>query len=101
MTGHHGMGQQVLHELYERDAGICQICFRYANILDCNVDHIVPVSKGGTDRIDNLQLSHVWCNSVKSNSMGRVTFNNYWYQKPSPRLLRKLDRERLDKVVSR
>lgn len=101
MTGHHGMGMQVLSDLFERDGGICQICFRFANILDCNVDHIIPVSKGGKDDMDNLQLSHIWCNSVKSNSTGRVDFNNYWYEKPSKSMLKKLDRQRRDHVVSR
>lgn len=81
------MGMQVLHELYERDLGICQICYRTANILDCNVDHIIPVSRGGKDDMDNLQLSHKWCNSHKGNSTGSMSFNTYWYQKPTKREL--------------
>lgn len=101
MTGHHGMGMQVLHELYLRDEGICQICFRFADIRDCNVDHIKPVSRGGSDDMENLQLSHIWCNSAKSNTTGRVEFNNYWYEKPSSKTLKKIDRNRRDKVVCR
>lgn len=92
MTGHRGMGAQVLHELYEEALGVCQICFRYADIRDCNVDHITPVSKGGTDARENLQLSHVWCNTAKGNDRGSIDFNNYWYQKPSKKALEKLQR---------
>jgi 5-methylcytosine-specific restriction endonuclease McrA len=101
VTGHHGMGMTVLHELFMRDLGICQICLRYANILDCNVDHIVPVSKGGSDAMENLQLTHIWCNSRKSNKTGAVSLNFYWYEKPSESTLKRLARNRLDHVVSR
>lgn len=86
MSGKHGMGAQVLHELYERDGGFCQICFRYADIRDCNVDHITPVSKGGTDDMDNLQLTHHWCNSRKGSSPN-APLNLYWYEKPTKRQL--------------
>jgi hypothetical protein len=51
--------------------------------------------------MENLQLSHIWCNSAKSNTTGRVEFNNYWYEKPSSKTLKKIDRNRRDKVVCR
>jgi 5-methylcytosine-specific restriction endonuclease McrA len=31
------------------------------------LDHIVPVSKGGTDVAENLQLMHARCNKIKGN----------------------------------
>ncbi|MEL7043064.1 MAG: HNH endonuclease [Pseudomonadota bacterium] len=31
------------------------------------IDHILPVSKGGTDDPGNLQLAHAQCNKVKGN----------------------------------
>jgi 5-methylcytosine-specific restriction endonuclease McrA len=86
VSGKHGMGAQILHELYQRDCGICQICFRFADIRDCNVDHVVPVSKGGTDDMENLQLTHHWCNSRKG-SDPNASLNLYWYEKPSKRQL--------------
>src|SRR5690349_19945243 len=95
---HPGMGIQILHELYERDMGICQICYRTANILDCNVDHIVPVAKGGTNDLDNLQLTHIWCNSRKGDDTGNVILNRYWREVPTPRVLRSIDRELRAKV---
>lgn len=97
----HGMGMQILHELWERDLGICQICMRTAHILDSNVDHIVPVSKGGTDDMDNLQLTHLWCNSKKGDNTGKVQTNNYWREVPRKRALANYDREVRSKVAAR
>lgn len=93
-----GMGMKILHELYERDMGICQICQRTAHILDCNVDHVVPLAKGGTNGLDNLQLTHIWCNSKKGDDTGNVILNRYWREVPTKRALRQIDREVSAKV---
>ncbi|WP_342259274.1 HNH endonuclease signature motif containing protein [Spiroplasma endosymbiont of Dioctria linearis] len=31
-----------------------------------DIDHIIPLKNGGTDDINNLQISHVVCNSKKN-----------------------------------
>ena len=58
--------------IYNRDHGICQICGlpvpqdKSPNKLwAATIDHIVPLSKGGTHEPDNCQLSHRLCNSIK------------------------------------
>ena len=33
------------------------------------IDHVIPRSKGGTDRPDNLQLAHARCNKIKGNRL--------------------------------
>lgn len=35
-----------------------------------NVDHIVPLSRGGKNNIDNLQAVHIRCNRSKSDRSG-------------------------------
>lgn len=46
---------------------ICQLCFDLVEIKDLHLDHIQPWSKGGSDALDNLQVTHSWCNLSKGN----------------------------------
>ena len=58
--------------IFERDKWRCQICLeqvsRSANWPDprsATIDHIIPLSKGGTHEPSNCQLAHAGCNSSK------------------------------------
>ena len=67
--------------LFKRDKGICKLCGGLCNYEDWenkngvivvgntypSVDHIKPISKGGSHTWDNVQLAHKYCNSIKSN----------------------------------
>ena len=55
------------HTLYGKFEGICQGCLLSFPFRNMTIDHIIPVSRGGTDHIDNLQLLCGACNSVKGN----------------------------------
>jgi len=43
----------------------CSICRRNMRQGDRTIDHIIPLSKGGTGHIGNLQVVHRACNSRK------------------------------------
>ena len=45
----------------------CRYCGRSAREVKTHVDHVVPLSRGGTDDIENLCLACVECNLKKSN----------------------------------
>lgn len=51
--------------------GICQqpidYTLRYPDPQSFVVDHITPLTRGGTDELDNKQAAHRLCNSLKSN----------------------------------
>ena len=53
------------HRLYGRQEGICNGCKVLFPFRNMTVDHIVPVSRGGSDSLDNLQLLCGACNSMK------------------------------------
>lgn len=65
----------TIKKLMERDKGICQICQKPVDPTDIvdgharrmypTVDHIIPLSKGGSHAWDNVQLAHLYCNSGK------------------------------------
>jgi 5-methylcytosine-specific restriction endonuclease McrA len=50
--------------VWDRDDWRCVTCGTHKNLT---VDHIIPVSKGGTDDLDNLQTMCGPCNSRKGN----------------------------------
>ena len=59
--------------LIKRDGGRCKLCGRKVNLKAkvphhraAVVDHIVPRSKGGSDKKANLQLAHWLCNTRKA-----------------------------------
>lgn len=61
-------------DIFERDGWICQLCHEPIDAaLDGRkpfgptLDHIIPVSRGGTHTQDNVQLAHRRCNSQKGN----------------------------------
>lgn len=66
----------TLRKLYDRDGGKCHICGEAVDMdADTNgdtygsIDHVIPVSKGGTHTWDNVKLAHRICNSIKSDSV--------------------------------
>lgn len=69
----------TLKAIIKKDGGICQICGLPVNENDIQgghirrmyptIDHITPLSKGGTHTWNNVQLAHMMCNSKKCDKM--------------------------------
>jgi len=73
--------QQVLNPLrisvevlIERDGVLCHLCGVDVDLalprnsrFGATIDHVVPLSKGGLDVLDNLKLAHWICNIKKGN----------------------------------
>ena len=71
-----------LERLYKRDNGICYLCGKQCDWEDGvtkegtfiagnnypSIDHVVPVTKGGTHTWDNIKLAHRLCNTLKRDS---------------------------------
>ncbi len=51
--------------IYKRDKNTCQYCGKKFKPQDLNLDHVVPLSRGGKDSWDNVVCSCVSCNLRK------------------------------------
>ena len=61
------LSKKIRFEVFKRDKFTCQYCGRMAPDVVLEVDHIKPISKGGTNDILNLVTSCKDCNRGKSN----------------------------------
>ena len=56
-------------EVFNRDGFTCQYCGRKTPEVILELDHVIPVSKGGTNDFDNLITSCFECNRGKGQSL--------------------------------
>ena len=66
--------EEVKMKLYKQQDGKCALCkesIEESRVSDgsyAHIDHKLPISKGGTDAPENLQLTHANCNLTKGSS---------------------------------
>lgn len=66
-----GHSPERLRTIFERTDGSCHICgrklvfCRYGEEGGWEVEHSIPVSLGGSDRLSNLYAAHIVCNRQK------------------------------------
>ena len=65
---------QERNMVYNRTEGHCGICGRFIPLEEYTIDHIIPLSKGGTNDPDNLQPCCSFCNKAKDDSVGDEFF---------------------------
>ena len=58
---------RLRHEVFKRDGYKCVECGKTNNETTLHADHIIPVTQGGKDELDNLQTLCQACNLAKSN----------------------------------
>lgn len=61
-------------DIYERDIWLCGLCMTpvdpesaWPDPMSPSLDHILPLSRGGTHTYENVQLAHLTCNVSKGN----------------------------------
>lgn len=58
----------IRKQLIAKNGAVCAICGQpIANMKDCTIDHIIPLSRGGLTTLENCQLAHRQCNIAKGN----------------------------------
>lgn len=60
---------EVRRYVYERDKYQCQSCGKSDRETQLNVDHIIPLAKGGSNDISNLQTLCEQCNQQKKDNL--------------------------------
>jgi 5-methylcytosine-specific restriction endonuclease McrA len=70
-----GFDTKTKQDLFRKQNGHCACCFKP---IDCpesgEVDHVVPLERGGRDERANLLLAHAQCNKEKHNK----TLPEHW-----------------------
>jgi len=51
--------------IYNKSKGRCAICGKFVPYDTFTVDHIIPLAKGGTNELNNLQCTCKTCNLIK------------------------------------
>ncbi len=55
---------------------VCALCGKPIDETDFTVDHIIPLSRGGTNDPENLRPVHKSCNHFKGNYLDKEMFDN-------------------------
>jgi hypothetical protein len=74
--------RDVLLQVVRRDGRMCQRCSRNLRDGEIEIDHVIPVSKGGPSRRDNLRVLCRDCNRSKSDSVDEFLADD-WRGPPS------------------
>lgn len=72
--------------VYAKANGKCAICGKPVKFKKMTVDHKIPISKGGTNDLSNLQLAHLTCNRAKADMLAdefaelaeQIVMHNRW-----------------------
>jgi 5-methylcytosine-specific restriction endonuclease McrA len=64
-------GEDVsLDAIFARDNGLCSICRLPVVRGQASLDHVIPLSEGGSHTEENVRLAHKRCNSKKGAKTG-------------------------------
>ena len=48
-----------------RDRMVCHLCGRRVRVDELHLDHVIPLSLGGSHDVGNLRVAHARCNTAK------------------------------------
>ncbi len=61
--------RETIYKMKGKGSGFvaCFVCGKHVDYKDATLEHKTPQSKGGTDAMDNLDISHAVCNRKRGN----------------------------------
>lgn len=107
-----GISPQIRNEILERNGFTCQLCgagpgdqdpFNPNRKLRLHIDHIIPLSQGGTNDKDNLRVLCSACNQGRANiqPLSESAMNVLARVRRLPRAVQKEIYEKLKKTLER
>lgn len=65
-----GRRETIYKMIAKKNEGIvpCFVCGKHVKNRNATLEHIIPKSKGGSDDMQNLSISHYQCNQRRGNS---------------------------------
>jgi hypothetical protein len=57
-------------EIYDRDNGSCYVCFQNVDFTKFELDHLIPVNRGGDNSATNLAIACSFCNKSRGDRIG-------------------------------
>lgn len=63
--------QEIRTKVYNRSEGRCVYCGNFIPFDEMTIDHIIPLSRGGTNHETNLQCCCLECNRMKQDLLER------------------------------
>ena len=89
--------KKIRFEILNRDNFTCQYCGKKAPETEMEVDHIIPVSRGGTHDYSNMVTSCYSCNRGKKNALLTECL---LIEKPIIKKEPKIKEEKFNKVIN-
>jgi len=72
----------IRRALIRMQKSTCQLCGAHGHKVIIEIDHIIPIARGGTNNFDNLQLLCRTCNRKKGT---RIAAPTHLKMLPKPR----------------
>ena len=60
------IGKATIRKILDRQEYLCLICFDNLRVKEYHIDHLVPISLGGSNQHSNLSAMCARCNLIKS-----------------------------------
>jgi hypothetical protein len=70
---HRDVGDWLRRQIFDRDKWKCQLCGDAVTPENATIDHVVPISKGGSlNDPKNLRTAHEVCNRMRGDGEGQI-----------------------------
>lgn len=69
MTSRKRLTATERRNVYDKMQGHCAYCGKPIELTDMQVDHVIPLCRGGVDDISNMMPTCRWCNHYKRNML--------------------------------